>query len=268
MPASVFRLRPLAVAVLCAALLAAVPGRHAHAAAAPSAVRAVAARTFRGLPSVGVLYTVGHGMRSHHCTASVVHSPQHDVILTAAHCAAGPHSAFVPMYTPSQDAGHQPYGVWKVGGSWRPAGWRAFGPGSDLDVAFLRLRPDGRGRNVEDLTGGNRLARTGGYTHRVTVVGYPTAGSHNPADRAVRCSGRTTRLAGFHQMRFACRGLWGGTSGSPWLTGIDSRTGLGTVIGEIGGLNRGGPPVGNDRVSYSPLYGTPALRLYDAAARG
>ncbi|MDI5974431.1 trypsin-like peptidase domain-containing protein [Streptomyces sp. SL13] len=236
-----------------------------RAAAGPATARR--GRFFAGLPTVGVLFATGRGARAHTCTASVVHSPHGDVVLTAAHCVGGTHRAFVPMYDGSGGRVRTPYGVWAVGGTWHPAGWTAHGPGSDLDVAFLRLRPDAHGRTVEHYTGANRLVTTTSYVHRVTVVGYPAAGAHNRADRALRCAGPTVRLPGRRQMRFACHGFYGGTSGAPWLTGIDARTGRGEVIGEIGGENGGGPERDSERVSYSPLLGSAALAAYRGAAR-
>ncbi len=225
-------------------------------------------RFFAGLPTVGVLFAVDRGMRAHTCTASVVHSPHHDVVLTAAHCLGGSHRAFVPMYDGARGADRARYGVWAVSGGWRPAGWTSRGAGSDLDVSFLRLRPDAAGRRVEDLTGGNRLTRATGYVHRVTVVGYPDAGPHNRGDRALECTARTSRLPGRRQLRFVCGGFYGGTSGAPFLTGVDPRTGAGDVIGEIGGWNGGGPADGSDRISYAPLYGDEAFRQFAAAAAG
>ncbi len=222
-------------------------------------------RYFAGMPSVGVLFATGRGMRAHTCTAAVVHSTHADVIITAAHCGGGTRRAFVPGYDGSRGAVHAPYGIWAVAGAWRPAGFTQRGAGSDLDVAFLRLRRDARGRGVEGLTGGNRLLRAWGWVHRVTVVGYPAAGPHNPADRALRCAGTTARLAGRHQMRFTCHGFYGGTSGAPWFTRVDPRTGTGDVIGVIGGENGGGPRYGTERVSYSPLLGLAAFSAYRSA---
>nr|WP_202447777.1 trypsin-like peptidase domain-containing protein [Streptomyces sp. SID5468] len=225
------------------------------------------ARTFAGVPTVGVLFSLGAGMRAHRCTASVVHSPRHDLIVTAAHCGTGTHQAFVPMYDRYRDGRHQPYGVWAVTRGWRPAHYRTTGAGTNYDVAFLRVRADARGRHVEDLTGANRLTRVSGYVHRVTVIGYPAATRHH-GDRPVICTTRSTRLRTTRQMRILCGGFYGGTSGAPWLTAFDPRTGTGELIGNIGGRDGGGP---DDVISYSPRYGRAVFRLYAEAtgtARG
>jgi V8-like Glu-specific endopeptidase len=221
------------------------------------------ATAFTGVPSVGVLFSLGGALRAHRCTASVVASPHHDLIVTAAHCGTGTHQAFVPMYNRLRDGRHQPYGVWAVARGWRSARYRAVGAGTDLDVAFLRVRRDAHGRAVQDRTGGNRLTRTGGYEHRVTVIGYPALTRHH-TDQAVICTTGSTRLRGVRQMRIVCGGFYGGTSGAPWLVHYDQRTRTGELIGNIGGQDGGGP---DDRLSYSPVYGDAVLRLYRQAAR-
>ncbi|MEU7182198.1 MULTISPECIES: trypsin-like serine peptidase [Streptomyces] len=223
------------------------------------------ARHFEGIPSVGVLFSVGRDARAHHCTASVVHSPHRNLILTAGHCNPGSHAAFVPQY--ASGAAAQPYGVWAIGETFAHPGRGTTGAAADLDFAFATVAPDQDGRLIEAVTGGNVLGPTPGYTNQVTVIGYPTV-RNDPQDRAVRCDTRTTRLPGTRQLRMECGGFHGGTSGSPWLTRFDERTRTGCVIGVIGGLNGGGPPgPGSDRISYSPYFGTETLDLYSRASQ-
>lgn len=217
---------------------------------------------FAGVPTVGVLFSVGDDLAAHYCTASVVHSPGHDLIVTAAHCEPGSDIGFVPQYRAG--AGRQPYGIWAVGEVFTDPRWAPDDDdASDYDVAFAEVRPDPHGRRVEDVTGANRLARTPGYRNRVTVVGYPRLGS-DPADRAVTCTTTTERLDQRRQLRLACGGFPSGTSGSPWLLARGSRGADGTVIGLIGGLDGGGPDA---RVSYSPVFSGAVLALYRTATR-
>jgi V8-like Glu-specific endopeptidase len=222
------------------------------------------AAPFAGVPTVGVLFSVGDDLTAHYCTASVVHSPGRDLILTAAHCEAGSDIGFVPQYRAG--AGRQPYGTWAVGEVFTDPRWVPDDDAaSDYDVAFARVRPGPHGRRIEDVTGANRLARTPGYRNRVTVVGYPRFGS-DPADRAVICTAGTERLDERHQLRLICGGFPGGTSGSPWLLARGTRDphgATGTVVGLIGGLDGGGP---DDRISYSPLFSDAVLALYRTAA--
>ncbi|MGW7486803.1 trypsin-like serine peptidase [Streptomyces sp. NPDC054786] len=242
----------------------AAPGPRTRA-AAPAARSAATARHFDGIRSVGVLFSVDGDARAHHCTASVVHSPHGNLILTAGHCNPGTRAAFVPQYR--SGAAHQPYGVWAIDDTFAYPGRGTTGAGADLDFAFATVAPGEDGRPLEEVTGGNTLSPTPGYTNDVTVVGYPDV-RHDPQDRAVRCATRTSRLSGSHELRMECGGFYGGTSGSPWLTDFDEESGTGRVIGLIGGLNGGGPKgPDNDRISYSPYFGAKVLDLYSRASQ-
>lgn len=217
---------------------------------------------FPGLATVGVLFSMSAGAKAHFCTASVVHSPGHDLLLTAGHCRQGSDEAFVPMYT--KNAGRQPYGIWAVDTVYTDSRWSLNGPGSDYDFAFVRVKPDADGRRIEDVTGANQLADTPSWNNTVTLVGYPNdGGDGDPGNRPVACTTTTSRLSDeLDQMVVECGGFYGGTSGSPWLTDYDPRTGTGTVIGLIGGEGGGGP---DDRVSYSPYFDDAIRQLYAEA---
>lgn len=233
--------------------------------AAPAAKSAATARHFDGVPSVGVLFSVDGDARAHHCTASVVHSPHRNLILTAGHCNPGTRAAFVPQYRSGEDK--QPYGVWAIEDTFAYPGRGTTGAGADLDFAFATVAPGEDGRPVEEATGGNTLSPTPGYANDVTVVGYPNV-RNDPQDKAVRCAARTSRLSGTHELRMDCGGFYGGTSGSPWLADFDEESGTGRVIGLIGGLNGGGPTgPDSDRISYSPYFGEKVLSLYARASQ-
>ena len=62
------------------------------------------------------------------------------------------------------------------------------------------------------------------------------------AHQAVRCGrlARIGRALGADQLEFDCDGYTDGTSGSPFLIGVDAATGDGTMIGVIGGYQQGG----------------------------
>lgn len=220
------------------------------------------AEHFAGLPSVGVLFSTDTDMTAHYCSASVVHSPGRDLILTAAHCGVATNVVFVPGYT--KGALRQPYGVWSIGATFTDRRWQDLETGSDYDVTFARVEPDGRGRRIEDVTGANRLTRTPGWTNKITAVGYP-AEAADPDGRAIRCTALTDRLPGLQQLTMSCGGYYTGTSGSPWLLDYDPRTRTGAVIGLVGGLDGGGL---DDGTSYSPYFGEAVFALYRTAVRG
>ncbi|MEU8682483.1 hypothetical protein [Streptomyces sp. NPDC048611] len=248
---------------------AAGPSTPSTRSAAPKGTAAAAragrtARHFDGIPSVGVLFSVDGDAEAHHCTASVVHSPHGNLILTAGHCNPGTRAAFVPQYR--SGASSQPYGVWAIERTFAYPGRGTSGAGADLDFAFATVASGEDGDTLEEVTGGNTLSPTPGYTNDVTVIGYPNV-RNDPEDRAVRCATHTGRLSGTHELRMECGGFYGGTSGSPWLSDFDEDSGTGRVIGVIGGINGGGPKGPDaDRISYSPYFGTKILSLYARAA--
>ncbi|WJV46983.1 trypsin-like serine peptidase [Streptomyces flavofungini] len=222
------------------------------------------AKVYKGTMTVGVLYFVDKGMASHNCTASVVHSPKGNLLLTAGHCANGSKYAFVPQYRTGRSAARQPHGIWAVDRVFKDPRRTTYGPGSDLDFAFTTVKPDRRGRQIEQVTGANKLTRTPGYRGQVTVIGYPSA-RNAPVDKAIKCRANTTRLPGYGQLRMECGGFHGGTSGSPWLRNFDERTGTGQVVGNLGGAGGGGA---SDDVSYAPYYDDEVFKLYRDAIDG
>jgi V8-like Glu-specific endopeptidase len=224
-----------------------------HAPRAPGT--AVSGTLFEETPAVGALFVASSaGLGGHFCTASVVDSPHGDLVITAAHCVSSRNPsqiAFVPGY----HDGHDPYGVWLVTRVVVDAQWRG-SRNPDHDVAFLVIQRHGGTTGVQRLTGGERLGT--GLPGRVLVhvIGYP-----DRAQRPVICTSRT-RPFGPHQMRFDCAGYTGGTSGGPFLARSVSATGLGTVIGVIGGYEQGGDLAS---VSYSPRFGRAVRDLYRTA---
>ncbi|MET3982773.1 hypothetical protein [Streptomyces sp. PvR034] len=248
------------------------PGSLSAAASMPTAEHIL------GPKSVGILFSYDADpdtgeMRAHGCSASVVDSPGRNLILTAGHCAFGGAVVFVPWYRSEYALDKQTYGFYRVAEFFRDNRYvkNSLAADSDLDFAFARLQPSSAGKNAQDVVGGNTLVRTPGYINDVTIVGYPS--SHNPEDHAVRCPVRTEWLPGFYQIQARCAGMWDGVSGGPWFSKIDWTSGVGEIIGNVGGFNGGGPKVGKDdpaynENSYSPVHGDWFFRLYDEAKKG
>jgi hypothetical protein len=77
------------------------------------------------------------------------------------------------------------------------------------------------------------------------------------------CSRRpgTIIAAGQQQLSFACPGYSSASSGGPFLTDINGRSGLGIIVGIIGGYQQGG---NTPAVSYSSPFGAVLHHLYAA----
>ena len=223
------------------------------------AVRHLAAasggQAFAGTPAVGVLFTMSAGkLGQHFCTASVVHSPDGDLAITAAHCVTSTSGtvAFVPGY----DNGRTPYGVWTVTKVYVDQAWRSSSSPDD-DFAFLRISQPGSSVPIEDVTGAEQLATgTPAARQLVQVIGYP-----NSSNQPVTCQNWLKEPMA-DQLEFDCGGYTDGTSGGPFLAEVDQATGQGMVIGVIGGYQQGG---NTPQVSYSPVLGENATALYKRA---
>ncbi len=209
--------------------------------------------SYTGTPAVGALFTsTGGQLGQHFCTAAVVASPARDLVITAAHCLAGKPPGSV-VFVPELDGGRKPYGSWAVTQVHVDAAW-TFSASPDDDVAFLTVTQSGNPYPVQDLTGGEQLGTGWGPEQLVQVTGYP-----NATQQPITCTSRT-RAFGAHQMEFDCGGYTDGTSGGPFLASVSRSTGLGTVIGVIGGYQQGG---NTPAVSYSARFGSAVRALYD-----
>jgi V8-like Glu-specific endopeptidase len=214
------------------------------------------ARRFAGFPAVGALFTVADGQLVHHfCTGSVVDSPAADLVITAAHC-VGRLSPGQVAFVPGYRDGAEPYGAWTVSAIYTDTRWRA-SASPNHDVAFLVVHRNASGREIQQVTGGQRLGT--GWRARVAVhvVGYP-----DRADSAIICR-RHTHAFGRRQLKVVCGGFTDGTSGGPFLAKLNTTTGEGTVIGVIGGYEQGGELAW---VSYSARFGRAVRALYRAAS--
>jgi hypothetical protein len=268
-------------ALLLAVLIAGSPaGPFAVSAAAASAPPGIPTATRGSAPdNVGPLFR--HGVNHpHSCTASVLRSPERDLLLTAAHCVSGTGSSIT--FAPGYRDGATPFGVWAVTAAYVDPSWIA-AQDPQHDYAILRVAHqfiDGRSIGVEDVVGGNRLGYAPRDGQQVSIPAYPAGINDEPID----CTNRTYRTGDYPS--FDCDGYVGGTSGSPWLVagrsdesggntgdrpdGGPGNTGDrpdrdGLVVGVIGGLHQGGCV---EYTSYSSAFGPDSRRLWRRAVSG
>jgi V8-like Glu-specific endopeptidase len=234
-------------------LLGAMPWREPGYQPGPSATPYPSAQGVR----VGALFE-HDASGDHFCTASVVASPGRDLLVTAAHCINGGKGGgyrqdivFIPGYRDGQT----PYGIWTPEQLVVAPQWMSSSD-PDFDVGFVVLKPYD-GKNIEEVLDADQLGIDPGYRNQVRVTGYPAS-----ADAPITCTGWTSKQSS-SQLRFECDGFTGGTSGSPWVTRVDARTGTGTIVGVLGGYEEGGSTAA---VSYSPYLGEEVEQLYRQAA--
>ncbi|MFI6765080.1 trypsin-like serine peptidase [Streptomyces sp. NPDC050355] len=210
-------------------------------------------------PAIGALFSPGDdGDPAHHCTASVVHAPAGDLVVTAAHCVHDGGFRTRLVFAPGLHDGIAPYGLWVPTRIHVDPRWIT-DRDPDHDVAFLRVRRAGRaGGRIEDLTGAERIRFDAPAGRPALLTGYPS-----DRDTPIGCR-HTADAQGPAQLRFRCPGFPNGTSGGPMLTDLDPATGTGSLIGVVGGLDEGG----DDLVSYSSRLGADAAALYRRASAG
>ncbi len=212
-------------------------------------------RFYTGTPAVGALFSTRSGhLGQHFCTGSVVASPAGDLVLTAAHCIQGKKAANV-AFVPGYHRGQQPFGVWAVRQVFVDRAWASSRSRND-DFAFLVVAQSGDATPIQDLTGGEKLGTGWKPVQKVQVIGYP-----DTRERPITCTSKT-RAFGAHQLEFDCGGYTNGTSGGPFLANVHPATGLGAVIGVIGGYQQGGD---TPSVSYSARFGPAVRALYNKA---
>lgn len=191
------------------------------------------AHAYDGTPTVGAIFVSGLN-QDHTCTASVIDSPNGDLILTAAHCVAGVTSQI--QFAPGYVDGRTPYGVWRVVAKFTAPEWGESGPDEQhYDYAFLRVadeRWNGLQRSLQSVVGANQLQVNPSIEGDVTITGYPQGQKSKP----ITCTHSLYLFHGFPAMN--CYGYYPGVSGSPWLVG--GPPGHATVIGALGGLQGGG----------------------------
>ena len=214
------------------------------------------ARPSRGSKVVGALF-YSDGTGSHFCTASVIASANHNLLVTAAHCMYShgwkANVAFVPGYR----NGRAPYGIWPVVKATMYSAWTKY-LDHNFDYTFLQVRPP-KTQNLQVALGAtDRLkidARSGTW---VVVTGYPLR-----LRRAIYCLNKATAFSAT-QLEFRCAGFSSGTSGGPWDADYNWKKGTGNVIGVTGGYELGGI---HSWISYSVRFGAAARSLYERASR-
>ncbi|HEX2306882.1 MAG TPA: trypsin-like serine protease [Jatrophihabitantaceae bacterium] len=192
---------------------------------------------------------------AHPCTASVVDSPDHNLIMTAAHCVQGTGAGmrFIPDYQQSS----APYGAWVVHAAYVDPQWKS-NQNPLRDWAFLAVTPhisNGQTVNIQDLTSAFRLGFKWHSGDTVTAFGY-----YKTTNDPTTC---TDQLSQHNQYaEFKCEGFGAGMSGAPFLSGP---SGYQQIVGVIGGLQHGGC---TDDISYASQMGWPVYVTYLRAASG
>jgi hypothetical protein len=223
-------------------------------------ITVIAPAAFSGGPgrssgAVGGLFVRTLGLTVPHpfCTASIVDSSRGDLLVTAAHC-LGKVPVSQMVFIPYFHNGTSPFGQWPVTSQTFPKHWF---PGGSIgrDFAFLTVSGD-----VQARAGAEKLGVSYPLARSARLEGYSLSGG------PVICTGRPASVvrAGHRQLRFECPGFSDAASGGPFLTHVSRKSGLGTIVGVIGGYQQGGS---SSSVSYASPLGSMAMTLARQLAR-
>jgi V8-like Glu-specific endopeptidase len=204
------------------------------------------------------------GASDYVCSGSAVDSPDRSTVLTAGHCVVDPESGTTAtnwVFVPAYANGTAPYGIFPATHLATTTGWR-ISENFDVDVAFANVGANGAGVGLVAAVGGQPIAFGVARGQRTTAFGYPATPPWT-GEQLVYCSGvvvqDTTPVPSTDQ-GLTCT-MTPGSSGGPWFTGFDQRTGKGTLtsVTSFSYSNLGG-------VLWGPYLGSVAQALYASVA--
>jgi len=209
-----------------------------------------------GSRTIGRLFFTSRGEDSS-CTATVVNSTNHSVVVTGGHCVAeanliGEDLQWItnPLFIPGYREGHAPYGSFVGRAGVAARGWLeddgTDSSGSAYDQAFLTLGRNEKGQRVADAVGAaQNIVFDQPAGRLVHEFGYPRSTSDPAREgrpeytgrRLAACYGRPKQDHGMPDWP-SPEGIWGvpcvmggGSSGGPRITDLNEATGLGNIIG-------------------------------------
>ncbi|MFE1175443.1 trypsin-like serine peptidase [Streptomyces sp. NPDC058773] len=214
------------------------------------------------MKTVGRLFFVNADGTDTWCTATAVRSANRSVVMAAGHCVrrpASPVNTYIDLvFVPGYHKGAQPYGAFPVRATLTPRTWAE---DAVNDVAALVVDADAKGRELTDVVGGQAIAfghRAGG---RTVAFGYPATRPQR-GEELLHCTG-TAAPARDNEQSVPCD-MNGGSSGGPWLTDFNAKTGQGVLVS----VNSHGDAQTDSTHMYGPVLGDVAKQVYARAERG
>ncbi|MEU8683076.1 peptidase [Streptomyces sp. NPDC048611] len=196
--------------------------------------------------------------RNASCSGDAVTSGNKSTVITAGHCvklqgAWHTNWAFVPGY----HDGQSPYGKWTATKTLATPQWTA-SEDINYDVGAAVVAPLD-GKKLTDVVGGQGLSFNSGYTKPMYAYGYPAAAPYD-GSKLIYCSGTTIKDPLFSQDHGLSCNMTGGSSGGPWFTSFDEKTGTGLQSS----VNSFGYQFWPNTM-FGPYFGDDAKNLYNTA---
>ncbi|MGW8380660.1 peptidase [Streptomyces sp. ODS28] len=193
------------------------------------------------------------------CSGDAVTSGNKSTVVTAGHCVKlegkwHTNWTFVPGY----HDGQAPYGKWSASKTLTTPQWEK-SEDINYDVGAAVVSPLD-GKKLTDVVGGQGLSFNSGYRQDMYAFGYPAASPYD-GSKLIYCSGRTFK--DFLQSKdhgMSCN-MTGGSSGGPWFTKFDEKTGKG-LQSSVNSFGYTFLP----NVMFGPYFGEDAKALYEKAS--
>ncbi|WP_413252239.1 peptidase [Streptomyces lydicus] len=196
--------------------------------------------------------------RNASCSGDAVTSGNKSTVLTAGHCVklqGAWHTNWV--FVPGYHDGQAPYGKWAAASTLSTPQWTA-SEDINYDVGAAVVAPLD-GKKLTDVVGGQGLSFNSGYNKAMYAFGYPAAAPYD-GTKLIYCSGTTLKDPLFsHDHGLSCN-MTGGSSGGPWFTSFDEKTGTG-LQSSVNSFGYQFLP----NTMFGPYFGDDAKALYDKA---
>nr|WP_223734461.1 peptidase [Streptomyces purpurogeneiscleroticus] len=192
------------------------------------------------------------------CSGNAVTSENRSTVLTAGHCVkldGAWHTNWV--FVPGYHDGQAPHGKWAASKTLATPQWTA-SEDINYDVGAAVVPPL-NGKHLTDAVGAQGVAFNTGYNKKMYAFGYPAASPYD-GSKLIYCSGNTFKdplLSKDHGMK--CN-MTGGSSGGPWFTGFDEKTGTG-LQSSVNSFGYTFLP----NTMFGPYFGDDAKNLYNKA---
>jgi hypothetical protein len=215
-------------------------------------------------------YLVEGKIEKYSCSGSVVQSTHGDVVVTAGHCVIEPETGaktqkgltFIPGYR----NGTAPYGEWQAEyftatETWLHSATKGSYPNEGGDVAFLNLRKNEDGEDVEDVVGALGIDFDQSCNQTYTQFGYPAEAPYNGnvlySHTASYAGPDTNPLFSPVPLKIASD-FTRGASGGPWAIGVGTEEPTALSVTAYGYENQPG-------FLYGPYFGEAAKKAYGIA---
>ncbi|GFE25064.1 trypsin-like serine peptidase [Streptomyces nigrescens] len=196
--------------------------------------------------------------RNASCSGDAVTSGNKSTVITAGHCVklqGAWHTNWV--FVPGYHDGQAPYGKWPAAKTLATPQWTA-SEDINYDVGAAVVAPLD-GKKLTDVVGGQGLSFNSGYNKAMYAFGFPAAAPYD-GSKLIYCSGNTIKDPLFSSDHGLPCNMTGGSSGGPWFTSFDEKTGTGLQSS----VNSFGYQFWPNNM-FGPYFGDDAKNLYNQA---